>query len=183
MYFANTPLGEMWCCINRILFTSLWPTNEQIPKSYTEFGASMKNYNGDYVTLTSDVYITKRFTKPIPMRNDLNDVQSNEMTMYWEAYAISLWIIFNLHRRSNTHWEENGTRWRRNTMETEHDEDETRQRWNTMTNRTRWRWNTMTQDGTRWQTEHDEDGTRGQRQTWTPRAAESSRKTAYRWKT
>ena len=139
----------------------------------------MKNYNDEYVTLSSGVYITNRFTKPIPMRNGLKYEQSIEITIYWEAYAISLWVIFNLHWRSNTHWEENGTRWRRNTMKTEHDEDETRRRRNTMKTEhdedgTRWRQNTMKtkhdEDRTRWRrntmkTEHDEDGTRWRRNT------------------
>ena len=143
----------------------------------------MKNYNGDYVTLTSGVHITDRLTKPIPMPNGLKYVQCNEMMIYWEAYAISLWIIFNLHRRSNTHWEENGTRWRRNTMKTEHDEDGTRWRRNAMKTEhdedgTWWRRNTLKtehiEDGSRWRrnttkTEHDEDGTRWRRNTMTNR--------------
>ena len=70
-----------------------------ISNYFTEFEASMGNYNGYDVAVTSRVHILYRFPSPyIGMSNGL------KWTVPWNSgimRSIYLWIIVNIHRRSN----------------------------------------------------------------------------------
>ena len=77
-----------------VIITNKWT----ISKSYIEFGASMNNYSGDGVTVTSCVHILDRCTKLIRMSNSPKCEQCYEIRYIERDISRNL---VNLHRRAH----------------------------------------------------------------------------------
>ena len=73
-----------------VIITNQWT----ISKSYTAFGASMKNLASDDVTASSRVHIADDSIEDSRMSNGRNYGQCNEITVYGEQYIYELQLTY-----------------------------------------------------------------------------------------